>query len=288
MFVLSMCAVKNDNSLKKMTKYRSNFEKGDCMNKEREKRILEILLQEERVYVRDLAKRLYASEPSVRRDLINLEKQGFLRRIHGGAVLLESIAGNDGIPFAIREYEQADEKIVIAKKAAELVNDGDVVMLDASSSVFALIPFLAKKSNLTVVTSSVKVLEELSELPIKTYSTGGVLLPACLSLVGHDALKMLDGINADIAFFSCRGVSADGWLTDTSVEEDLIRQKMIEKSRRQYLLCASEKFGNIYFHNLCSLREITGIISERELPEELKRLAGEKDKLCREGCELYK
>lgn len=233
------------------------------MNKEREKSILEILLSEEKVYVRDLAERLYASEPSIRRDLKNLETHGLLKRIHGGAILPEPIVGNDHIPFAIREYEQADEKIIIAKKAAELVKDGDVLFLDASSSAFAVIPYLSTKTNLTIVTSSVKALEALSEHPtIKVISTGGVLLPACLSLVGHDALRMLDDINANIAFISCRGVSPDGILTDTSVEENIVRKKMIEKSERQYALCTSEKFGKKYLHSLCHASNLTGIISE--------------------------
>lgn len=233
------------------------------MNKEREKSILEILLSEGKVYVRDLAERLYSSEPSIRRDLKNLESHGLLKRIHGGAVLPEPIVGNDHIPFAIREYEQADEKIIIAKKAAELVNDGDVIFLDASSSAYAIIPYLSAKCNLTVITSSVKALEALSEhSAVKVISTGGVLLPAGLSLVGHDALRMLDDINANIAFISCRGISSDGILTDTSVEENIVRQKMIEKAERQYALCTSEKFGKKYLHTLCRTSDLTDIISE--------------------------
>jgi len=241
------------------------------MNKQREKAILEILLNEERVYVRNLAKRLYASEPSIRRDLINLESQGFLKRIHGGAVLPDPIAGSNVIPFAIREYEQVDEKMIIAKKAVDLVNDGDVVLIDSSSSAFTLIPFLAKKNNLTVVTNSVKALDELSRHPIHTYSTGGALLPACMSFVGHNALEMLDSINADILFFSCRGISSDGWLSDISVEENVIRKKMIKKSKKQYLLSAGEKFGKTYFHNLCHVSDLTGVISETDLPIELSK-----------------
>ena len=265
---MSIYAVKNDNSLKKMIKSIQKRAKGDYMNKEREKTILTILLNEERVYVKDLAKRLYASEPSVRRDLQSLENQGLLKRIHGGAILIEGSQGSNIIPFAIREYEQADEKIVIAKKAAELVHDGDVVMIDSSSSAFSVIPFLAEKNNLTVVTNSVKALEELAEYKINSYSTGGSLLSACMSLVGHNALTMLESINANILFFSCRGISDDGWISDISVEENIIRKKMIEKSERQYLLSAGEKFGKTYFHNLCHINDITGVISETDsLPD---------------------
>ena len=126
------------------------------MSKEREKSILESLLKRKSVTVKELAKELYASESSIRRDLNNLEGQGFLRRIHGGAVLEEQSNSYMKIPFAIRELENYDAKLIIAKKAAELVKDGDTVMLDASSSAYALIPFLTKKSSITVITSGVK------------------------------------------------------------------------------------------------------------------------------------
>ena len=104
------------------------------MNKDREKYILSKLLREKQVFVKDLAKELYASEPSIRRDLASLEKQNMLRRVHGGAIIEGSSSSHLKIPFAIRELESYDAKIIIARKAAEKVSDGDTVMLDASSS----------------------------------------------------------------------------------------------------------------------------------------------------------
>ncbi len=239
------------------------------MSKEREKSILESLLKRKSVTVKELAKELYASESSIRRDLGNLEGQGFLRRIHGGAVLEEQSNSYMKIPFAIRELENYDAKLIIAKKAAELVKDGDTVMLDASSSAYALIPFLAKKSNITVITSGVKAVMLLAEYGINTYSTGGHVIGSCLSLVESDANHMLSCYNADIAFFSCRGVSKDGMLSDFSIEENIVRQAMIKHSKKAVLLCASEKVGKSYMHNLCSLKDIDCVISEVDFSEEI-------------------
>lgn len=239
------------------------------MNKEREKYILEKLLKEKKVTVKELAKELYASEPSIRRDLQNLERQNLIKRIHGGAILEENNNSYTKIPFFIRELEDYDAKSIIAEKAAELVKDGDVIMLDASSSAYAMIPFLAQKSNITVITSGVKTLMLLSEYGINAYSTGGRLLSTCLSLVDNDCFNMLSKYNADIAFFSCRGLSADGMLTDFSIEENLVRQKMIEHSKKAVLLCAGEKFNKTYMHNLCSIHNIDCVISEIEFSEEL-------------------
>lgn len=237
------------------------------MNLERRKQILELLLREKRVTVKDLATRLYSSEPSIRRDLCELEKQKLLRRIHGGAILEEHSDSYLKIPFLLREMEDHDAKNIIAKKAIALVNDGDTIMLDASSSAYALIPLLAQKNNLTVITSGVKALVRLAEYGINAYSTGGHLLPSCLSLTEEDSHSMLSHYNADICFFSSRGISPTGMITDISIEENLVRKRMIGQSRRSVLLCASEKFNKTYLHNLCHVRNIDLVLSETDVPE---------------------
>lgn len=236
------------------------------MNKEREKKILEEILKTKKVTVRELADKLYASEPSIRRDLVSLEKQNLVKRVHGGAILEENGISSTKIPFVIRELEQSDAKIIIAQKAAEHVKDGDVVFLDASSSAYNLIPYLALKNNITVITCGVKALNKLSEYNIKTICTGGTLITSCLALVGDEAYGIIEQNNADICFFSCRGVSDEGYLTDISAQENYVRRKMIKHSKKSYLLCASEKFGKKHYHNLCSIDDITGIISEKDVP----------------------
>jgi len=232
------------------------------MNIEREKQILEILLKEKRVTVQQLAKLLFTSEPSIRRDLVSLEQQHVIKRIHGGAVLEETALSKNKIPFLIREYEQSSAKTLIAQKAIDLVSDNDVVFLDASTSCYYLIPFLASKQNLTVITNGVKTLAKLAEYDINTFSTGGALINSCLVLVGDEACRNIEAFNADIAFFSCRGVSEEGFLTDIAREENIVRKSMIQNSKKAYLLCATEKFGKKYYHNLCHKDAITGIIHE--------------------------
>lgn len=239
------------------------------MNKDREKFILEKLLSQKQVTVKELAKQLYTSEPSIRRDLASLENQNLLRRIHGGAVLSENTLSELKIPFAIRELEQCDAKLIMAKKAINLVSDNDVIFLDASSSAYALIPFLATKKNLTVITSGIKTISKLAEYNINSISTGGKLINSCLSLVGEEAYDIIDSFNADIAFFSCRGLSYDGKLTDISDGEDNVRKRMIKNSKKNFLLCASDKLGKIYSHNLCNIKDITGIITENPVSSDV-------------------
>ncbi len=235
------------------------------MNKEREKYILKKLLAERRVEVKSLAKEMYASEPSIRRDLVSLEKQGFLRRVHGGAIIEEDGNSRTKIPFLLRELEQSDEKLICAKRASELVCDGNVVFLDSSSSAYNVIPFLTSKSRLTVVTNGVKALEKAGEYNIKAISTGGDYIPQCCALVGESAREAVREYNADIMFFSCRGLSQSGKLTDFSREEDGVRREMMKNAKRVYLICTGDKVGKEYFHNICNITDIDGVISGSRL-----------------------
>ena len=184
------------------------------MHTEREQRILEILLKEKKVSVKDLSKRLFTSEPSIRRDLVSLENQHLLKRIYGGAILEENDTTRHRIPFILREMDQQQEKIRIAQRAASFINDGTVIFLDASSSAYNMIPYLSSKKDLTIITNGVKALMNLSETHIRTVSTGGVLLNSSYALVGDESYKTIDRYNADFFFFSCRGLSDDGELTD--------------------------------------------------------------------------
>ena len=238
------------------------------MSKERDKAILELLLKQGEVSVKQLASHLFISEPSVRRDLARLEKQNLIKRIHGGAKIDRSALSKNKIPFTLRELEQNSAKQIIAKKAIELVQDNDVIFLDASTSAFNLIQYLSSKKNITVVTNGVKALEKLAEYDINTISTGGNLIARCKALVGDDAYRTIESINANIAFFSCRGLSDDGFLTDIAPAENHVRKRMIKNSKCAYLLCTSDKFGKQYFHNLCHKDEIDGIITDLQTESE--------------------
>lgn len=240
------------------------------MSKEREKEILKLLLAKKKITVNELSNLLFTSESSIRRDLARLENQQLVKRIHGGAIIEENSISTLKIPFVMRELEQSDAKIKIAKQAVEYINDYDVIFLDASSSAYSLVPFLAVKNHLTVITSGTKTLVKLGEYGIKAISTGGELLPSCQSLVGEEAYRTIESFNANSVFFSCRGLSDDGFLTDISDSENNVRRKMIAHSKNAYLMCASNKLGQKYFHNLCTVKDITKVICDIPLPEQLE------------------
>lgn len=234
------------------------------MNKEREKSILEIAIKEKSISVKDLAQRLYASEPSIRRDLCSLEKQKLLRKTHGGAVLDENALLQIKIPFLIRELEKGDGEIKIARKTADLIPDYSVIFLDVSTSAYVMIPFLTATSNLIVITNGIKALTKLSESNINCIGTGGKVINSCLAFVGEDSYRTIERYNADFCFFSCRGLSYDGRLTDISQPDNSVRLKMIKHSKKSYMLGTSDKLNKAYYHNLCTAEDISGITTAEE------------------------
>ncbi len=228
---------------------------------ERQRGITDLLKQKGSMTTAELAKMLYVSEATIRRDLTKLEHMGQVRRTHGGAMI---IAGPDTeIPLLLRDRANDTAKQAIAAKAITKIADGDTVMLDASSTVFRVVPLLEKKSNLTVVTNGPKTTIELASRHIRTLATGGVVLGNSLAFVGREAEQFIRGINADVLLMSCRGLSPDGYLTDSSLEEATIRKEMLRRARKKYLLCDTSKVGARYTYNICHLDELDGWISEK-------------------------
>lgn len=232
---------------------------------ERQQLILNFLSEDEGITVKELAEKLFVSEPTVRRDFTELESRGLINKRYGGARLRrEGIAPDSEIPFFLRENERSPAKIAMGRMAASLVRDGMVLMLDGSTSAYNIVPFLVEFKDLIVVTSGAKTAVALAERNISTYSTGGQMLIHSYSFVGEQAESFVKRINADILFFSCRALSDDGRMTDVSVEEVNLRRAMFASAKRKYLLCDSSKLGKICFYNLGTLDEIDGVISDSE------------------------
>ena len=235
---------------------------AEMFNLERQNEILSILEKDRSVSVNKLAKLLYVSQPTIRRDLDTLEKLGKVVRTHGGVVLRET--AEKEIPLLLREEQNNRPKQIIAQKAQELIKNGDVIFLDASSTVSYLIPHLKKFSDIIVVTNSPKTSMRLGEEHIKNYCTGGMLLFHSVAYVGSEVENFISKINADILFFSSRGYSEDGRITDSSIEEATVKKAMMKNAARSYYLCDSSKKNKKYMYNICNIRDINGIITEED------------------------
>ena len=238
---------------------------------ERQTRILSELKNRPGITVKELAPLLFVSEPTVRRDLTELENRGFLTKKYGGAVLRFGAADRE-IPFYIRENENVSLKSAMAARAAELVPDGATVMLDGSTSAYYLAEHLAAKKDIIVITSGAKTAVALADADVRVFCTGGQMLIHSFSYVGAQAESFVSTMNADILFFSCHGLSSDGTLTDPSVEEANLRRVMFKSAKKKYLLCDKSKFDRTFLYNFGSVSELDGIISDGAVPEHIRKM----------------
>lgn len=226
----------------------------------REQTYIRLLAQREHT-VGELAEKLFVSQPTVRRDVAVLAEKELVT-CHRGTVRLKTRYADQRIPLFIRDMEQTGAKQTIARKAVAHIRDGYVVMLDASTTAYHLLPLLTGSKNLLVITNGAKTAMEAAAMGIRTICTGGEMTPESFSYVGTDAEGVLRRYNADVAFFSCRGLSEDGAATDNSILENAIRRIMIQNARESYLLCDKSKFGTRHLNTLCHIKELTGVISE--------------------------
>jgi len=227
---------------------------------ERLEQILALLRQTQTATVKKLSTHLYVSEATVRRDLNELERRGFVRRIHGGVVLIDGVSRE--VPLYLREQQNVEAKRLIAAKAAKYLRDGQVIFMDASSTAMYLIPYFEQFKNLTVITNGLKTSQELRPLNHTVYCTGGLMLHNSLAYIGDYATDFIRRFNADLFFFSSLGISEEGMITDSSAEETGIRRVMFEQSRRRIFLCDNSKRGKLYCYNLCHISQADDDISD--------------------------
>lgn len=225
--------------------------------------ILNILRSDRSASVTNLAQQLYVSESTIRRDLNTLTSKGLVRRVFGGVVLLENEQANSMyVPFYSSTMNNFQLKSTIAKKAIDFVEDGDTIMLDASMTVGLMIPYLKHFSGLTIITNASTAMAGLQDLDAKIYCTGGQMLRNSQGYVGKYAEKMICSFHANKLFFTTRGLSREGNISEGSEEEMSVHRTMLDHSYKHIMLCDSTKFGYIFNYYLGTLNEIDEFVSD--------------------------
>ncbi len=229
---------------------------------ERQNQILEILQKRKYCTVQYLSKLLYAAPITIRRDLIALEQAGLVARCYGGASWPDH--QNRELPVEVRDRTNPSVKAELAKKAAALIHNGDVVFIDASTTAGHIVDYIYSEQNLTVVTNSIRVAEQLKEKHIRCYLTGGTPVENSHALVGPLAEQAVAGLYADIFFFSTQGISEDGIISDYSEAETVLRQKMMQNAKQAVYIYDRTKHGKKYIFRVCHADEVDRIITNYE------------------------
>ena len=232
------------------------------LKNQRHTQILEILKRDGFAEVRYLGQVLYASQPTIRRDLDLLEKSGYIKRSHGGAMLSDN---KTNAPISFRRGSNTKEKSQICRLAAKLIKNGDLIFTDASTTASHLAEYIQKKDNLTVVTNGYTICGLLSEKDVRVFSTGGRLIKSSMAFVGAQAEDTIRRYNADILFFSSSSLDEYGNISDYSEEETALRIAMKNGAKTSVFLCDSSKFNRSSAFKEFSLSEIDYVITDQPL-----------------------
>ncbi len=244
------------------------------INIERRNQIVQYILARGTVTVNELAKEFKVSMVTIRKDLDYLTSNKLLEKGHGIVNMANSYIENS---FSLKAEKNIDSKILIAKKAAELVKENDVVFLDSGTTTLQLAKILSTRDDIIIVSNSAVIAPTLYNASCQILITGGELREKSLSYVGPWAHNAIEQLKIDIAFLSCSGFQEKGPSID-SFRELSIKQLMIKKADKNILLADTSKFQQRSLYRYAAFHDFTAFITERPLnKDELEKYTGLKN-----------
>ena len=229
---------------------------------ERRNAILAKLNVEGKVIVTDLSREFDVTEETIRRDLENLDNEGLATKTYGGAVANQNL--NVDLPYNVRKRANVERKQKIAEKIAEMINDGDYIMLDASSTAIYVTKCILHRKNITLITNSVEIMMELADKSDwNILSTGGSLKKGALSLVGASAERMIRGFHVDLAICSSKGIDMNVGITDSNEKDSEIKRAIFAAANKKILAVDATKFDKISFVHVCNISEIDTVVTDQ-------------------------
>ncbi len=227
---------------------------------ERKSFILSHVKENEFVDISYLKTALNVSEMTVRRDLKKLEEDNALVRVLGGARCIPN--GAYEAPVDKRVKFHSDEKDKAARYAASLIREGDSIFMDASSTIYAMVPYL--QTEMTVITNNISICTRLKDNEkIKVILLGGSLRRSAMSLVGQETIHMIGHYYVDKAFLSSKAADYEHGIYDATADEAEVKKAMMNSSRETYFLMDHYKLNSRAFYKVCSLGDADGLIIDK-------------------------
>ena len=229
--------------------------------------ILELLELNKIVKVPELCEKFNVSIETVRRDLEFLEQDGKLKRVYGGAVLHTKSSAEPS--YHTRTAKNASEKVSIGKKTADLISDGETLMIDLGTTTLEVARYLKDKKNLTIITNCMTIARELVDVPTyRVIMPGGILRPNELALSGFISEQFMSEFNVDKTIIGVGGITIDNGISDYHLEETRVRKIMIEKGKQIIAVADHSKFGIKALVNVCSIDKIDVIVTNDKVKGE--------------------
>ena len=227
---------------------------------ERMERIIEILTRRKIISTIELEALMYCSTSTLRRDLIELEKEGKIRRGHGEVRLLT--ANNVEYIYSARVREKEKGKQHIAEIASTFLTDNQSIFIDSSSTAAMIVPYLEKLKNLCIITNGIEIARRLNEFEnITLFLSGGHINYGTNSSLGDFASEFINNFHTDLALISCRGLDKYG-AYEANHKQARIKQQMIKNSDKSLLLADHSKFNTSHYFKLAHYHDLDCIITD--------------------------
>jgi DeoR/GlpR family transcriptional regulator of sugar metabolism len=213
------------------------------------------------VSVADLSRITGVSEMTVRRDLEALEREGLLRRVHGGAT--GAVSRSYEPPFALRRGHHGEAKARIGALAASLLSQGDTAVIDVGTTTLELARALKDNGGLTLLTPSLRVVDELAgNAEVRVIVTGGTVRPGELSLTGDLAERAFEALHCDTVFLGVGGVDSRAGLTEFNLDDARVKRAALATARRCVVLADASKLGKVAFAGVCPLERVDALVTD--------------------------
>lgn len=223
--------------------------------------VLELLDARGEVTVAELSARAGVSEMTVRRDLGALERHGALKRVHGGAIT--AVSRSYEPPFAVRAKRRIEVKETLGRLAADLVSDGESLVLDVGTTTLEVARALKGRRNITILTPNLWAADVLADEPgIRLMVTGGMVRPGERSLVGDLAERAFGELRFDTFFMGVGGIDERAGLTEFNLDDARVKRAALASARRCVVMADASKLGKVAFARICPLERVDVIVTE--------------------------
>jgi DeoR/GlpR family transcriptional regulator of sugar metabolism len=244
----------------------------DALPAHRQREIVDRLEHDGFVKVTTLAAEMGVDQSTIRRDLAQLARASLVQRARGGALRIAPEPAED-IPYDLKRAVQTEAKSAIGRAAADLVVDGQTILLDSGSTTYQMVPWLRHRRSLTVITNDIHIAHRLAHDPgIRLIVAGGELLERVYTLVGPQTLAMLSELHVDQTFLGADAIDREVGITNTNLVEVAVKRAMIAAAPRTTVLADSTKLERRTLARVAGLDEITALITDDGAPPEVRSL----------------
>jgi DeoR/GlpR family transcriptional regulator of sugar metabolism len=233
----------------------------------RRQAILDFLDEKEEVTTDFLAEKLKVSRPTIYRDLIILEGEGYLKKTKNGAIKVNDFLIEQNGYFSVGLKINLNEKKAIARKALDFIKSGETIIIDAGSINYLLAREINKLDliNINIITNNVitqLALVQHKDKYVRVFATGGLIKDGCACSPGDFSDHLLNDLVADKVFLTTKGIDLNGNLTEYDYGEAIIKKRFIEQSKMKILLTQSQKLGKVGIYKIANLSEFDVLITD--------------------------